>query len=72
MSTPLWDKLDKMYAKKLNKTPEEVRQIYKDKVPLGRNTEVDDVYNAVFFLASSLSSFITGEALNVSGGEEMR
>jgi len=72
MSTPLWDKLDKMYAKKLNKTPEEVRRIYKEKVPLGRNTEVDDVLNAVLFLASSKASFITGEALNVSGGEEMR
>ena len=61
-----------MYAKKLNKTPEEVRQIYKDKVPVGRNTEVADVLNAVLFLASSYSSFITGEAMNVSGGEEMR
>lgn len=72
MSTPLWDKLDKMYAKKLNKTPEEVRRIYRDKVPLGRNTQVEDVLNAVLFLASQRSSFITGEAMNVSGGQEMR
>ena len=72
MSTPLWDKLDKIYAKKLNTTPEEVRRIYRDKVPLGKNTDVEDVLKAVFFLASSHASFITGEALNVSGGEEMR
>jgi len=72
MSTPLWDKLDTMYAEKLNTTPEEVRRIYREKVPLGRNTEIEDVLSAVLFLASSRASFITGEALNVSGGEEMR
>jgi NAD(P)-dependent dehydrogenase (short-subunit alcohol dehydrogenase family) len=39
--------------------------------PLGRLEEPEDVANAVLFLASDLASFMTGEALNVSGGAYM-
>ena len=37
-------------------------------VPLGRPGETEDIANAVLFFASELSSFITGESLEVSGG----
>lgn len=37
-------------------------------IPLGRITTVDDVSNAVLFLASNKSSFITGTDLVVDGG----
>ena len=36
--------------------------------PLGRLGQPSDVANAVYFLASSEASFVTGEVLNVSGG----
>lgn len=36
--------------------------------PLCRNATADDIANAVYFLASSESSFITGEVLAVNGG----
>ncbi len=39
--------------------------------PLARLEEPEDVADAVLFLASDLSRFITGEALNVSGGALM-
>ena len=32
----------------------------------------DDVCNVVTFLASDLSSYMTGQAINVTGGQEMR
>ncbi|MBT4143968.1 MAG: SDR family oxidoreductase [Candidatus Marinimicrobia bacterium] len=43
----------------------------RDKIPLGRVGLVDDIAKACIFLASDQSDYITGEALNVSGGEEM-
>ena len=37
-------------------------------LPLGRLGEADDVSNAVAFLASDLSSYITGQCFHVNGG----
>lgn len=52
-------------------TPEAVREAYVARTPLGRLEEPDDVADAVVFLASDAAGFITGEALNVSGGVRM-
>jgi NAD(P)-dependent dehydrogenase (short-subunit alcohol dehydrogenase family) len=41
-----------------------------DKNPLGRTGHTEDIAKAVAFLCSEEASYITGEALNVSGGEE--
>jgi meso-butanediol dehydrogenase/(S,S)-butanediol dehydrogenase/diacetyl reductase len=41
-----------------------------DKNPLGRTGLTEDIAKAVAFLCSEEASYITGEALNVSGGEE--
>jgi len=43
----------------------------KSKIPLGRVGLVTDTANACVFLASADAAYITGESLNVSGGEEM-
>jgi meso-butanediol dehydrogenase / (S,S)-butanediol dehydrogenase / diacetyl reductase len=48
--------------------PEEVRAEYVLQTPLGRIEEPEDVADIVLFLASDLSRFITGEAINASGG----
>ena len=53
------------------KTVEDVRRDYVDKVPMKRGCTYDDVCNAVVFLASDQSSYITGVALSVTGGQEM-
>jgi NAD(P)-dependent dehydrogenase (short-subunit alcohol dehydrogenase family) len=52
-------------------TPEAVRAEYVSLTPLGRIEEPEDVADIVLFLASDLSRFLTGEAVNASGGVSM-
>ena len=52
-------------------TPDMVRDEYVALTPLGRLEEPEDVADAVVFLASDAARFITGEALNVTGGVRM-
>src|SRR5947207_6766944 len=69
----LWqDSLYEQYAKNQGLTVEEVRRKYESQVPLGRGCTYDDVCNVVAFLASDESSYMTGQAINVTGGQEMR
>jgi meso-butanediol dehydrogenase/(S,S)-butanediol dehydrogenase/diacetyl reductase len=49
-------------------TPDTVRDEYVALTPLGRLEQPEDVADAVVFLASDAARFITGEALNVTGG----
>jgi sorbitol-6-phosphate 2-dehydrogenase len=73
LDSPLWkDSLYEQYANRLGITVEEVRAKYADQVPLGRGCEYGDVTNLVVFLASDQASYMTGQAINVTGGQEMR
>lgn len=47
---------------------EEIKEEAKTKIPIGRLGEPQDVANAVLFLLSNKSSYITGHILNVNGG----
>lgn len=68
----LWTQsLYEQYAKKWGLTPEEVRKKYEDQVPLGRGCSYEDVGNVVVFLAGDESSYMTGQALNVTGGQQL-
>jgi sorbitol-6-phosphate 2-dehydrogenase len=72
LDSPLWvNSLYKQYAKKLNITEAEVRQRYIDQVPMKRGCTYDDVTNVLVFLASDQSSYMTGQATNVTGGQQM-
>ncbi|MBD3174190.1 MAG: sorbitol-6-phosphate dehydrogenase [Armatimonadia bacterium] len=73
LDSPLWvNSLYEQYSKRLGISPEEVRKKYEDQVPLGRGCSYDDVTNVVVFLASDQASYMTGQAINVTGGQEMR
>jgi sorbitol-6-phosphate 2-dehydrogenase len=73
LDSPLWvDSLYNQYAKKWGITEAEVRQRYVDQVPMKRGCTYEDVCNVVVFLASDQSSYMTGQAINVTGGQEMR
>ena len=73
LDSPLWvNSLYEQYAKKWGITKEEVRKKYIDQVPLKRGCTYEDVCNVVSFLASAEASYMTGQAINVTGGQEMR
>jgi sorbitol-6-phosphate 2-dehydrogenase len=73
LDSPLWtESLFKQYARNQGMTEAEVRQKYIDQVPMKRGCTYDDVCNVVVFLASDQASYMTGQAINVTGGQEMR
>jgi len=72
LDSPLWvDSLYEQYAQRLGISVEEVRQRYVDQVPMKRGCTYQDVTNVVTFLASDQASYMTGQAINVTGGQEM-
>jgi len=58
-------------AEKRGQSVEDYLAAMRDRIPLGRVGEVEDTANACAFLCSGQARYITGEAMNVSGGEEM-
>ncbi len=51
--------------------PDEVREDWKKKIPLRRGGQVDDIANVAIFLASDMSSYVTGQVIQVDGGMNM-
>jgi meso-butanediol dehydrogenase/(S,S)-butanediol dehydrogenase/diacetyl reductase len=48
--------------------PEDLRFMATQFIPWGRNGEPEDVAKVVLFLASPDAEYITGQAINVTGG----
>jgi len=51
--------------------PEPQRQAYQAQIPLGRFGTVEDVANAVIYLAGDQAQYLTGQTLHVNGGMYM-
>ncbi len=50
---------------------QDILKKWENAIPLRRYAEPDDIANVAVFLASDYSSYMTGQAINVSGGQEM-
>ena len=51
-----------------DKIPEDMRKEWISQIPLKRGGTPDDVANVTLFLASDLSSYVSGQVINVCGG----
>ncbi|NUL83182.1 MAG: SDR family oxidoreductase [Armatimonadetes bacterium] len=70
LDSPLWQhSLFDQYAEKWQLPAEFVRKYYEAQTPLGRSCQYDDVCAAVVYLCSDEASYITGEAMSVTGGQ---
>lgn len=69
--TPMWDQQVADYAKKRNLKPEEVMPRFRNNIPLHRLCELKEVTDLVVFLVSDNSSYMTGQSINLTGGNTM-
>ena len=51
--------------------PEEVRNDWMKKIPLRRGGQVEDIANVCLFLASDMSSYVSGQVIQIDGGMNM-
>jgi NAD(P)-dependent dehydrogenase (short-subunit alcohol dehydrogenase family) len=74
VETPLLDLrggLWEAYSKLSGQTIDELKASILPQIPLGRFQKPEDVADLVLFLASGQGRYITGSAINTSGGQEM-
>ncbi|MDA0769239.1 MAG: hypothetical protein BZY79_01695 [SAR202 cluster bacterium Casp-Chloro-G4] len=73
--TPMWERITARTAMTPNPEGKTQRELFEDYVdsstPLGREQTPEDIGNLAAFLASDFSQNITGQAINVSGGNHM-
>lgn len=69
--TPMWEKQKIDYASKRNLDPDKVMDYFKSKIPLRRLGTTEDIANCVKFLLSDKASYITGQTINLNGGDIM-
>ena len=58
-----------VWSKKMEKSPDLVKSMLKDNVPLEKFGTPEDVANLVVWLSSDLSNFVTGSVMTSDGGQ---
>lgn len=70
--TPLWGPLLEQAAEATGMTPEQAWSEAVAPIPMGVPQDPEDIGEAVAFLASARARYVTGEAWNIAGGQEVR
>ena len=71
LSTGVWSKVSSGYVNNLNLPMDEVIKKFTAKVPMARLAKIEDVTAVTAFLCSEGASYMTGQAINITGGREM-
>lgn len=67
----VWANVSSGYTTNMNLPKEEVVKKFTEKIPLKRLATIDDVASVTVFLASQGADYMTGQAINITGGREM-
>ena len=70
-NTGVWSNVSKDYVENLKLPINDVVKKFTSKVPMGRLAHVEDVVAVTTFLASDGAAYMTGQAINITGGREM-
>ena len=70
-NTGVWSHVSSGYIQNLGMPRDQVVKKFTAKVPLGRLASIPDVVALTRFLASEGADYMTGQAINVTGGREM-
>jgi NAD(P)-dependent dehydrogenase (short-subunit alcohol dehydrogenase family) len=68
IETPMQERVDREFASITGQSPETIRAERVGRIPIGYVGDPDDVAAVVAFLVGPDSRYMTGQALNVSGG----
>jgi NAD(P)-dependent dehydrogenase (short-subunit alcohol dehydrogenase family) len=68
VETPMQDLVDREFARVTGKAPGEIRAERLSRIPMGRIEQPEEVAAVVAFLAGPDSRYMTGQAINVTGG----
>ena len=71
MDTGVWKNVSADYQKTMDLPMDELVKKFTAKVPLGRLARIEDVVAVTTFLASDEADYMTGQAINITGGREM-
>ncbi|MEI6606800.1 MAG: SDR family NAD(P)-dependent oxidoreductase [Verrucomicrobiota bacterium] len=69
--TGVWSFMSANYIENLNQEREQVVKQFTSKIPLGRLAGIEDVVAVTVFLCSCGADYMTGQAVNITGGREM-
>ena len=69
--TGVWDHVSADYITNMQMPCEQIVKTFTAKVPLGRLARIEDVVNMTCYLASDRADYMTGQAINITGGREM-
>lgn len=67
----VWSNVSAGYMENLKISKEELTKNMVSKVPLKRLAKIEDIVKVTLFLSSDGADYMTGQAINVTGGREM-